>query len=345
MWLIVCGFGLVACAPPAAPTSEEDGESTAGTSTGGEFETPEADDSCTAAPEVVPGRWQGTLRDAGGEQGGACGAGGRDAFLRVAIPQRADLIVSAVGVGYVPRLSVSTAECAPLPALACSEGLPLVVHDLRAGSEMVVTIGADPEDTVFENPSLDGVDQLAFAVDLDLRLVLGEGAICLPVERGRCAGGTACLVELENGVEVGRCRTLAAENCATAEALVLAQDVTTLEFEIATPHRDDHFHGCTGHRMRDRVYRLALDSEFAAELGPDASVRIAADDPEVALALRGPGCLPTHELACAPPELELGVPAEVEVGAHEPVFLFVEWPEDEEGVPAMLGLTMTVVDA
>ena len=97
--------------------------------------------------------------------------------------------------------------------------------------------------------------------------------------------------------------------------------------------------------MRDRVYRLALDPALAADLAPDASVRIAADDPEVALALRGPGCLPTHELACAPPELELGVPAEVEVGAHEPVFLFVEWPEDEEGVPAMLGLTVTVVDA
>src|SRR5690606_25459291 len=125
------------------------------------------------------------------------------------------------------------------------------------------------------------------------------------------------------------------------------------EIPSTEPHSDAHEHGCAGWRRLDRVERL----ELPAGLGEDATLTITADDPRVALALRGPDCLPEHELACSPAS-EAGEPASLSLGgqqlaalasADQGPLLFIELPfefadEADADPPAQVHVSVELVE-
>jgi hypothetical protein len=87
--------------------------------------------------------------------------------------------------------------------------------------------------------------------------------------------------------------------------------------------------------MPDYVLRLDLEPPFPARL------EITAADPGVGLALRAPGCLRGHELACAQPSAEgakIGVDTAALAGAAP--YLFVELPA-EAAAPVVLRIEAT----
>jgi len=277
-------------------------------------------DRCDEAVAVEPGRRYGSLAGAQPDAGGICGTDGPAVFLQVAIDRRADLEVNAVGEGFAPIVAVLETCGEPRRELACTQGLPTTVLDLSAGSDPIVAIAVSPEDPALEN------DGLAFAVDLDLRAVLGIGEACEPAHRGRCETGSACLPDDE---DVARCTALVGDTCASAEPHALASaaplEVTIDPIELQT---DAHHHSCTGARRAERVLRLALPDDLA----PGTALRITTDAADVGLAVRGATCLPDDELGCAAPS-DAGIVLAVadvpgRIGSDHALYLFVELPMD-----------------
>lgn len=317
--------GVVGCTlPPPADGDEGEEESTG---TGGQPEELRPSDLCSEAPIVSSGRWPGTLALASGEFGGACGEGGRDVFYKVQVPFRADLRVEAFGVGFVPRVGLLPQECLPDREFSCAEGLPALVPDVPAGSEVVIAIGIDPDDPALEGPS-EFDDPLAFAVDVNLRRVLMEGEFCLPPQRGRCVSGTACLPgeDDEPGEEAFRCRAVPGETCAEPIDWDAGDPLVIDSSEV---HSDDHDHSCTGLRRPERVMRLSL----GAEVDGAGALEISSDRSDVGLALRAPGCFEQDEIACtaegSTQTIELVDPGGYRLAGVDPL-LFVELPDDPE---------------
>lgn len=278
------------------------------------------------------------------------GNGGPIGFVRIDIPIRADLIVHARAAQVLPRLAILQAGCASEALdrdrlLACADALPLVVEDLRPGTELLLAIGAAPDDPALATPSPDPgtLDPLEVEIDLSLRAVIDEGFLCTPA-LGRCETGTLCLIE----GEVARCRRPDADSCTNPTALELLPigESLLLAIDTADPHGDAHAHTCTGWRRPERVHRLLLP----AEISPTARLEIVADDPRVGLAVRMPDCLPEHAQACAPADLEGGPHALIVGEGQLPIWaaqgiaplLFVELPNDEQA--ATLGVSLTIIE-
>jgi hypothetical protein len=305
-------------------------------------------DRCSTAPAVSTGLWAGNIRGAGVDAGGACEMGGPDLFLKVALPYRADLVVDGRGEDFVPRVSVLPASCTEGRSLACAEGSALTLNDLPAGAEFFVVVGIDPDDPALfvEPPSGGEVDGLAVEVDLLVRRILDDGDYCEPPAAGRCATGSACVEDPEDGAF--RCQALAADTCATADSVqlpALTTEPVVIEIDPEDLHSDAHQHSCTGSGAREAVYRLAL----AADTSATADVIVSTAATDVGLALRSPGCLAADEIACSEPGPALSVtfPNAGELGALgvEPM-LFVELPDPPpDGEPAdPISVEIEVVD-
>ena len=319
-----------------------------GSSTGDDAYVPseEATDQCGLAPTIGAGRHEGTLRGKASELDGACGLGGPDAFLRLDVPRRSDVRLQAYGVGLVPRVGALPHTCATdwtSRTLACTQGVGTWLLDVAAGSSLVISVGADEDLPVLKQaPPMEGPDPLAFVLDVELRNVLEPGEPCEPATRGRCGTGTLCLPEpppedapdAEPGPAM--CVPLLADTCQTAEPWPIGPGVNRVEIDPATPQTDAHAHSCGGARRRERVLQLRLP-----EGGPHA-LEIRADRPEVGLAVRAPGCLPSDERGCVDPD-PLAPDAPPVLGAVElsdpEAFLFVELPAEPDAASEHGGTT------
>jgi hypothetical protein len=245
-------------------------------------------------------------------------------FVQVEIDRRADLRIEAFGDGFVPILGVLE-SCAGSDdaSLGCAEGVPITALDLPAGATPMIAVGIAEDD-----PALaDETDGLVFALDLQLRAVLGAGEACMPAERGRCEVGSACLPGRDG---VAYCTVLSGDTCATAEPHAIALDETiSITVDPGEPQTDAHAHSCTGARRRDRVLLLDLPEVLPAA----TSLRIGTEASDVGLAVRGASCLVDDELGCAAPEadgLVLVVPDLVAlVGNDRAAYVFVELPLDD----------------
>ncbi|MFV8750004.1 hypothetical protein ACNOYE_05610 [Nannocystaceae bacterium ST9] len=285
----------------------------------------------------------------------ALGEGGPIGFVRVEVPIRADLRIHARGGQVIPRVATLQAGCASEALdrdrlLACVDALPVVVEDLRPGTELLLAIGAAVDDPALATPTpAPGVfDPLEVELELTLRAVIEEGERC-DAGLGRCETGTLCLSAIEAELAVDRCRRPEAESCADPGELALLPPGETLVLAIDTSeaHGDAHAHSCTGWRRPERVHRLRWPA--GAEISPQARLEIVADDPRVGLALRAPDCLPDHAQGCAPPDLEAG-PHTLIVGEGQlpswaaqgvEALLFVELPRDEAAAIFSVSLRIT----
>jgi hypothetical protein len=327
-------LSIVACDTSGQGTGEEGSETEGGTDTGG-LEAAEADDLCDVAPTLSTGRWPGTLRGAASNLGGACGMGGPDAFVRIAVAHPADIRVQARGVGFEPRVGLLPGGCVEGPELACAQTLPATVDDLPAGSEVVVAVGIDPDDPALSSPTPgEGEpDPLAFEIDVLVRRILAVGDYCKPDSVGRCATGSACLEDAADGA--WRCMQLEADTCGNPQVLVLPAETTepvVIELDPLAVQSDAHHHSCTGARLRERVVRVDLDPGTSATA--DLIVRVT--DPEVGLALRSPGCEADEEIACDAPGASTSVTfPNVGSAAASGVspFVFVELPDPPDPPP------------
>jgi hypothetical protein len=276
-------------------------------------------------------------------------------FVRIEIPIRADVRIHTRGIEVLPRLAVLQAGCAsealdPDRLLACADALPVTIEDLRGGTELLLAIGAAPDDPALSTPPPEpGVlDPLEVEIEIELRAVIDEGQRCNP-GLGRCETGTTCLAAIEDTIAIDRCRRPPADSCAnpsTLDLLPLGESLL-VSIDTADPHGDAHAHACTGWRRPERVHRLRLP----AEISPTARVEIIADDPRVGLAVRMPDCLPEHAHACMPADLEAG-PHTLLVGEGQLAtwamqgiapLLFIELPADEEP-PTMIDVSLTIIE-
>ncbi|HWB77473.1 MAG TPA: hypothetical protein VG755_21045, partial [Nannocystaceae bacterium] len=253
--------------------------------------------------------------------------GGPEVFVRVATDERADLELMVEGSGFVPRLGVLGNACSAdwaSEGIACTRGLPATVLDVAAGGSVVVAIGVDPNDPVLALASSD--HDMSFALDVKQRPVLEPGGRCGLPGLGRCESGSACALDDEG---TKRCTVLDADTCATAEPFALAaMGPRTTMIDPSVPQTDAHAHSCTGARRPERVLALVLPAEL-----PERAVLTATTTAgDVGIALRGPGCLPTDELACAAPSPS-GAIASVDAlamktGGAPSIYAFVELPVD-----------------
>lgn len=282
-------------------SSEGEGETGEPSAIGDECET-------TELVLAVPSRLQATLRHAmPSEIGDACGATGPVVFARVRVSGRVDLTLEAHGRAFDPKLSLLRPGCVATLAddarlLACGDELPVTLFDIGPDVELLVAIGIAQDDPALAlTPEQGEPDPLAFELELTQRAVLAEGQRC-GLDQGRCEAGTVCLVADDDGVEEARCRRPAADSCVAPGVLVLPEpgEAIVLSIPPDEPHSDAHEHACSGWRRPERVDRL----ELPALLPSDAMLVVRADDPRVALALRGPSCAPEHALACTPSEAE-----------------------------------------
>lgn len=332
-WVLACdGGGAGDGGDDAAPA---EGSSTGATSDAGptpDEQVPSA--LCEEAPRAVQGRFSGTLR---GEEvqtpttEGVCGAGGPERFLRLMVPARADLRVEARGLGFVPRVSLTPAGCLGAPRLVCSADGSAGLSDVAEGTELTLTIGADPDEFAAMAAAAapeDGPDPLGFVVDVGLVPVLKAGDVCMPQVLGRCAGGTLCMATAAED-EAWRCTELGGDRCADPErvTLKLVDGAGTLTIDPNLPQSDAHRHSCTGGGTRERV----LQVHIASDMRPQDSLRIHSLRPEVGLAVRAPGCLGTDESACGAPrvggaQVTIAEPRALQAAGVSP-YLFVELPE------------------
>lgn len=301
------------------------------------YEPVSPSDACELAPVVEPGRYHGELFVNSETLAGVCGMGGPDAFLRVTIPYRLDLRVTAAAEGFTPRVEVLGDACARGVSLGCGlvgdEGV--TVRDLLPGSSVHVVVGGAADDPAILAP---GDDRLPYYVDVAFQRVLDVGARCKPDKLGRCVTGTVCApVDMTGDDSTWRCTETTADACVDAEEIDLEGTLTTLSFPGPPAQSDAHQHSCAGAGLVERVFRLRA----VAPVGPDESLVVRTSAPGVGLALRTPGCLPEHERACAAPSdagasftLE-SLATEVEFGARP--YLFVEWAADE---PALDGFVV-----
>ncbi len=318
--------------PPTAQATtggEDEGSSESSGSSGGE-RLEDGYNVCLAAPAVSPGRFRGTLENKDSSGGGACGAGGPDVFVRIGVARRSDLRVFARGDGYEPRVGVFGNDCAnPFEdaGLLCTQGVPGWVADVAPGTELYVSVGASPSE-------LEQSPTGAYELEVETRRVLERGELCLPEDRGRCATGTVCASAIDG--EPAVCVELAGDQCSDAISVDVDRGTTALSVEPEAVHSDAHAHACGGERTPERVYRLDLPT-----LGLDASLRVEGER-VLALAARGPTCLPDEESACARDDEGLEPAFLLEGPLPTGLYLFVELPEDRssEQTPAVVRLEL-----
>ena len=330
--LLVALAAAVACREPQpasgdAPMKDKDptGGETEGSSSGGPPVV--LGDICENAPTIGVGRFVATIYNAASDVHGACGEGGPEVFVRVATDERADLELTVEGSGFVPRLGVLGNACSAdwdSEGIACTRGLPATVLDIAAGGSVVVAIGVDPDDPVLVDASSD--HDMSFALDVKTRPVLEPGARCGQPGLGRCESGSACSSG-DDGTK--RCTVLDADTCATAEPLALAAiEATTTMIDPSVPQTDAHAHSCMGARRPERVLELRLPAELPERAVLTATTAAA----DVGIALRGPGCLASDELACAAPSPSGAIASvdalAVETAGSPSIYAFVELPVD-----------------
>lgn len=329
-------LGLAACGGQGGGGGEAAGES----SGPGDSEGPPAIDAqvpsedCADAPAIGQGSFAGSLRERTPDPviGGVCGGGGPDVFLRVQVPLRADLRVEARGNGYTPRVSLAPLGCLSAPMLTCGADGVVELTDLKEGTIVNLAVGLDAASfaALAKQPVADdGTDPLGFVVDVGMTRVLARGEACRPAARGRCGAGSLCMQELTAADEVWSCTGLVGDNCIDPErvSVALVAGEGTLMVDPDQPQSDAHHHSCTGEGTRERVIRLRLPGG----LGPQMSLQIRTERPEIGLALRAPGCLASEELACAASsaagsQVTIVAPDELQREGIEP-YLFVEMPE------------------
>jgi hypothetical protein len=287
-----------------------------------------ATETCRTAWTVDPGLHHGTLRDRAEDLEGACGHGGPDTFLRIAIPYRADLWVEAEGVGFVPHVGVLPGTCLEAwgyLSLGCSTGAGVWIPDLPGGAAPILSIGYPDFDPATDAVALGGPDPLDFRVRTELRRVLEAGERCEPAALGRCGSPTVCLPGFDG---ISRCTALPGDTCASALPVAVPLGISTVTIPGSALHSDAHEHSCGGARHPEAVYALALE---ALPLGGTLRVSTAAP---VGLALRGADCAPTGELACAtagPAGSEIVVDLPASSGSS--FLLFVELPLPDPAAP------------
>jgi hypothetical protein len=346
---VASGCGVGTAEPPATDEGGDD-------ETGGQADPGEPDPQfvvdCEDAPFMRTGTSQSTLAFIEGVGDGSCGQGGPVVYAALRPEIRADVIIESSGAEYEPRVALLDAVCEPeAEPLACAKGVPLVLADIAAGTELRLAVGIDSDDPALADEA--PVAALAFRVDYVLRPVWAAGELCTGL--GRCEAGTAC-VESPEGVP--RCTALAADTCASAEAVMLPPVVgeeAMLTIPADARHTDAHTHSCTGDRTAERVLRLRL----SGALPGGAAVEISSDDPGASLAVRVGGCEPQAEVGCAAPaETDPpGPPPTVRVDAAafvDPAFpqeisdawVFLERPEVVPGSPnPAVSVRIRVVDA
>ena len=337
-------LGLGACGGQGGGGGEAAGESSSTGDTEGppgtDAEVPSED--CVDAPTIGQGSFVGSLRGRRPDPviGGVCGGGGPDVFLRVQVPLRAYLRVEARGNGYTPRVSLAPFGCLAAPMLTCGVDGVVELADLEAGTIVNLAVGLDADSFAAlagQPVADDGTDPLGFVVDVGMTRVLARGEACRPAARGRCGAGSLCMQELTaadsedaaDDDEVWSCTALEGDNCIDPErvSVALVAGEGTLMVDPDQPQSDAHYHSCTGEGTRERVMRLRLP----VGLGPQMSLQIRTERPEIGLALRAPGCLASEELACAAPspagsQVTIVAPDELQREGIEP-YLFVEMPE------------------
>lgn len=296
-------------------------------------------DECSQAPKVAQGRFSGSLREVSPDSatGGVCGGGGPDVFLRIEVPLRAELRVEARGNGFTPRVSLAPVGCLAGPTLACGGDGLVALTDLGAGTVLDLAIGVDAATfaalaAVTAPPG--GEDPLDFAVDVAMTRVLATDAVCMPAALGRCSSGTLCLpapMADDDPLAEERwvCTEVPANRCEDPEQVTvqLVEEIETVIVDPNQPQADAYSHSCIGEGTRERVLRLALPES----LGPQDSLKIWAERPEIGLALRAPSCLVSDELDCSPPspagsQVMIEAPDELRQAGVQP-YLFVELPE------------------
>lgn len=307
------------CTEPITAASDDTSTST---SADNDVEPWRASDLRSLAPRVGIGRWLGNLAGYRGEEGGACGLGGPDAFLEVDVPIAADVTLAPIGSGFQPRMHAAIygdATADPVMMSLCVRGVPLTWSDVPAGTVLTVVIGTDPTDPALSLKDDALHDAFGFAVDVAFREVLPVGATCDLESRARCVTGSRCVVELE--MSRGTCERVIGDSCfAPIPVAIVGQ--AGVEFD-AIELTDVHEHSCTGVRMLERVYRLDLDPSVPTT----AWLEVEAQHPDIGLAIRRGNCLAQAEIACVSardlaPQLRVQIGDDAALGV--PYYLFVE---------------------
>jgi hypothetical protein len=321
----VLALALLACkrepqtddAPPQKDKEPTSSSELATTSSTGDAPAPEGD-TCESAPTIATSVHTGTLfataADLAIPPGDDCGMEGADAFVRLAIEQRADVEVSAKGSGFTPSVAILGSSCSD--ALACATGLPATALDVAADTELVIAIGIGAEDPALVAAA--APEDLAFELTIAKSSVLETGESCGLPGQGRCASGTACLVD-EDGAAT--CTLVEGDTCATATPIALGNAPSIVTVDPAVPYSDAHHHSCGGARRRDRVLHVQWPA-------PGGTLVASTTMPGVALAIRGPGCAETDAISCAPATGD-GAAIEAIVEGPGGAFVFVELPEDD----------------
>jgi hypothetical protein len=326
---------------PEETESGETGETGGAASDPGEFAS-----NCNEAPIFSPGLYEGALRGADEDFGGACGLGGPQVFFAVDVQSRSDLFMAVHAETFTPRVELLSAQCVEGNAYQCRDASPATLYSVRGGTRIVGSIGIDPLDPALLEEG--GDDPLAFQLEIDLRPVYAQGEPCGPNTIGRCDGGLSCEIA-QDGYR--RCEVLEGDTCARALEVDLPPpgSTTALELDLsADPGKagDRHEHSCTGVRSRDWVYRLdRAQLEDLAALEGEHRIELSSAYPELGAAVRGPGCRASDERACTQ-EISTATlsvdPAALTQGPDGDAYIFVELPDDAEGV---ISLALAVVDA
>ncbi|MEM6296646.1 MAG: hypothetical protein AAGA54_35595 [Myxococcota bacterium] len=299
------------------PVDDGDDDGGSSSSTGDPIEE-DGSDVCLNARVTSPGVFRGDLEGKGSNGGGACGAGGPDVFFRLGLEQRVDVSVRATGVGFEPRVGVWGNDCAARfseAGLLCTAGTLGWVLDVDPAVDLFIAVGGSAD-------AIEASEGGAFELEISTRPVLEAGERCGDPLPGRCEGGTTCAGDPLDLTAPRRCVVVPGDRCSTAIDVQVDAGRTELTLDPATTeHSDQHAHACGGARLPERVYRLQLP-----EISETTQLHIEAEG-VVALAARGPTCLPEEERACtdaAEPSVRLEPPP------ARTLYLFAELPEPPE---------------
>ena len=306
------------------PTGMDEPSTSSGDAPGVEGEV------CSSAPAVVAGAYEGSLFGAAANlaDGGvnvqlACRFDGPDVFVRWDVRRRSDVRVTAVGTGFSPTVAILGPSC--VDAFACGEGLPAAMLDVAGGTELVIAVGIAGDDPALLAAT--EVVDLGFRLSIEERAVIVSGGSCGLPGQGRCETGSACQLDASGD---SHCAVVDGDTCMTATELAVLDPGAVTLLEPSLPYSDAHQHSCMGARRRDRVVHVRWEA-------PGGRLVASTTSADVGLALRGPGCAATDELACAPATAQ-GSRAEVEVAGPGSAFVFVELPvDDPEGDTSELG--------
>ena len=352
-------LGMLGCNSGALVPAGESGdeEETVKAQSYGEFSN-----SCTEAPVVVSGYWQGNFSEIAYQEHSFCGVRGPAMFVRIEVPRRSDLIVEVQGAKSWPSLAILPEGCEEGQELACTSMLPLAMEEIAAGTQLVLAVLLSEEDPLFEqeitpDPQVER-EAMGIGLKIQLRAVLAEGDLCHPVSLGRCERGSACSPAAEGGAAqepTYRCRQLAGDTCTAPYSLQLGEELmeegVTISLRSEEEHSNAYVHQCTGHRQAEAVYQLELSQDLLPLLSPSSRLQISSQSKNVGIAVRGSDCLEEQELGCEPGQesgtvLDIaGLATMVENG--EQPFVFVEIPSEfstGEGNQEAIELRLKVVD-